>query len=632
MNTIQVKPGAEVMYKGERYLITRYLDLHSVMAQDSNGGLATLEIKHITPLSSEHGEGLGGSVKEALEIMSITPEQWRIAQERYSIIKPILDDMGNGEIVNAAAKKSGRNRATIYRWVDKYMTTGLVSSLLTRNNLGGSGKSRLSAEIDLIIKETIHDEYLTKVKSSIGHTCLKVIEKCRAAKLKPPHTNTIRNRIKEISEETRLKARYGKKASDEKFAPKQGAFPGADYPLAVVQIDHTKSDIILVDELTRAPIGRPWLTLAIDVFSRMCIGINISIDPPGAMGTGICLANAILPKEKILSEFNLPGEWPSWGIMNKIQADNAGEFRGLMLKRACEEYGIKLEWRPIAKPSYGGHIERLMGTQNEIVHNLPDTTFSNKDQKGNYDSTGKAALSLKEFEAIFLTYITEIYHKRFHSGINNTPLGKYKEGILGNEQRPGTGFPMKVLDERKTKLDFMPYFTRTIQEYGVKIDHIDYYHDVLRKWIHATERKSGKYKIKKHFIFRRDPRDISQIYFWDPELKDYFPIPYRNIGRPSISIWEFRKAHNSIKELGKGNVDEEAIFKAYERITEIKEGAIRKKLAARKARITPELRDLSRKKNYLQEANTITQITSEENEIVLANIKPFEDIDYGVSL
>ena len=36
-------------------------------------------------------------------------------------------------------------------------------------------------------------------------------------------------------------------------------------PLELMQIDHTLADVIVVDEIDREPIGRPWLTLAIDV-------------------------------------------------------------------------------------------------------------------------------------------------------------------------------------------------------------------------------------------------------------------------------------------------------------------------------------------------------------------------------
>ena len=34
-------------------------------------------------------------------------------------------------------------------------------------------------------------------------------------------------------------------------------------------------------------------------------------------------------------------------------------------------------WRPPGTPHFGGHIERLIGTQMGAVHLLPGTTFSN---------------------------------------------------------------------------------------------------------------------------------------------------------------------------------------------------------------------------------------------------------------
>jgi putative transposase len=49
-------------------------------------------------------------------------------------------------------------------------------------------------------------------------------------------------------------------------------------PLEVVQIDHTLVDVVVVDELERLPLGRPWLTLAIDVASRMVNGfVGVSL-------------------------------------------------------------------------------------------------------------------------------------------------------------------------------------------------------------------------------------------------------------------------------------------------------------------------------------------------------------------
>ena len=68
-------------------------------------------------------------------------------------------------------------------------------------------------------------------------------------------------------------------------------------------------------------------------------------------------------------------------------------------------------------------------------------------------------------------------------------------------------------DEQRFRLDFLPFVERTVQPYGVAIDGIRYYGDVLRRFIGASE--DGR---QRSFVFRRNPRDISTIYFWDPEV------------------------------------------------------------------------------------------------------------------
>lgn len=85
-------------------------------------------------------------------------------------------------------------------------------------------------------------------------------------------------------------------------------------------------DIQLVDDIDRMPIGRPWITLAIDVFSRMVAGMYVSIDPPGALSTGLCIAHAVLPKERWLAKHDIANSWPVWGVMSVVHADNAKEW------------------------------------------------------------------------------------------------------------------------------------------------------------------------------------------------------------------------------------------------------------------------------------------------------------------
>lgn len=251
-----------------------------------------------------------------------------------------------------------------------------------------------------------------------------------------------------------------------------------------------------------------------------------------------------------------------------------------MLQRACAEYGIDLAWRPVARPNFGGHIERLLGTLLREIHTLPGTTFSNPRERGEYDSDAKAVLTLSEFEAWLTTYITKIYHLRNHDSLGMAPIEKYREGIFGGAQRPGIGLPARIADADRLRLDFMPFELRTIQDYGVVIDEVHYYHDVLRRWIGAKDPDSPKYKRK--FLFRRDPRDISAVWFYDPELQTHFAIPYRNTSHPAISVWELREAERMAKEAGKP-IDERTIFEAYEHMRAIEEAAKAKTRAARRA-------------------------------------------------
>ena len=69
-----------------------------------------------------------------------------------------------------------------------------------------------------------------------------------------------------------------------------------DNALDVVQIDHTPVDVIVVDEVYRLPIGRPWLTLAIDVATRVVVGFYVSLEAPSSTSLAICLPRPSYPR------------------------------------------------------------------------------------------------------------------------------------------------------------------------------------------------------------------------------------------------------------------------------------------------------------------------------------------------
>ena len=581
MTTLQpalmtLQQGGVVYHRGRAFSIVHIIDLASLLGKACD----TNEVVRL-PISELSAHPPTGTPIKRPDLQSIPDEDWQIAQQRFEIIQPLVNhpERTRADVVKRATQFE-LHANTLYGWLKIYETSSTLTSLMPRERRD-IGTTKMSPEIEAIIQSAIEDEYLTDQQKSVQKVYEAVKLRCTNAGLAAPHCNTVRNRIAKLADKLKLSRRRGKKAADEEFSPIQGAFPHADHPLAVVQIDHTKLDIILVDDVYRLPLDRPWITMAIDVFSRMVTGFYISFDPPGALSTGLCLAHTILPKETWLAKQGINTAWPCWGIPKTIHMDNAKEFRGNMLKRACEQYKINIEWRPVKRPHFGGHIERFLGTLLKEIHTLPGTTFSNPVEKGEYDATGKATMTLSELDVWLATYISDVYHQRLHTGIGMSPIKKYEEGIFGTTSRPGVGMPSRVMDEERLRLDFMPFEERTVQDYGILLDEIHYYDDVLRIWINAT--LPGKAKLKRRFVIKRDPRDISAIWFYDPELKSYFPIPYRDTSHPPMSIWELRKIRKQLKEDGRRDINERLIFDAYERMRKIETEAKATTKAVRKA-------------------------------------------------
>jgi putative transposase len=552
------------------------------LARGEDESKARLPIDRIEPVKRSDAEPEAVSAPD--DLASLSEAEWQAAQERFEVIRPLVEgDRPARADVAAAAEKAGVHWVTLYRWIRRYLDAGVVSALVPEKPGPMPGSRRLNPEVEAIVDGVIETHYLTRQRRSVRAVCDEVKLQCRRAGLKAPHPNTVRKRISRLSERVRVSRRRGKDAAN-RFEPVRGRFEGAQAPLQVVQIDHTQADIILVDEVNRRPIGRPWVTFAVDVFTRVLTGFYVSFEAPGALGTGLCIAMAVLPKERWLLDRGVEGQWPVWGFPAEIHVDNAREFRGHMLKRACEQYGIDLVFRPKGQPKYGGHVERHIRTASTRIHDLPGTTFSSPRDRQGYDSMEKAALTLPEFERWLATFIVGSYHLDRHSELGMPPIKKYEEGLLGTRGRAGKGLPPRPVDEERIRLDFMPMLERTVQRYGLQVDGIRYYADALRPWIDAADPANPK--AKRRFIVRRDPRDISVVWFLDPESNEYVRVPYANAAHPPMSVWDLQAVKREMRRRGESLMDEDAIFATYERLREIEESAVKETRKARRRAAT----------------------------------------------
>ncbi len=553
---IDIKPNSYVKYKNLEYKITQLLNFNEVIGIDVVTKKAKLlpiaELSSIEPSKDINAESISKDISE------INDSEYKEAKRRYEAILPLLEKNLSRKDSVEYSKKIGIHFTTLYRWQERYKSTGTILGLISNKVGAKKGNTRLNNEIEILIKRIIDNYYLTIQKPSIQSVVDKVLAECKRMNIIAPHSNTIRNRIESITEYEKLKKQGNRGIARTKYEPAPNKFE-ADYPLQLIEIDHTPCDIILVDDEHRLPIGRPWITVAIDIYSRMIVGYYLSMNAPSVTSVGMCVSNTILPKDTLLAKFDVNSNWNVWGFPETIHVDNGADFRAEAVKKAGLAHGINIEFRPVGRANFGGHIERVIGTLMHEIHNLPGTTFSNIKQRGEYDSDANASMTFFEFEKWLVTFITKIYHKRVHNSLSLTPEQQWEEGLFGDEN--SIGFIQKPSSNSTIILDFLPIYERTIQKNGVNIDGLNYYEHVLRTKINQTE--NGK---KKQFIFKRDPRDIRYVWFYEESTKEYFKIPVANQNMPSMTAWEFDSIKTNLKNKGLKRVNQDAILEAREEL------------------------------------------------------------------
>lgn len=158
----------------------------------------------------------------------------------------------------------------------------------------------LDLAVEEIVSRHFREFYATRRKPTRTRLWREVAADCRAQGLAPPSIRRLGRRLEEHDQAKLMARREGK----DKAARRHLATPGgltADSRLDIVQIDHTKADVTMVDPVTRRPLERPMLTMAIDVNTRMILGFRLSVEPPSLLAVALCLTHAVVDKSHWLT-------------------------------------------------------------------------------------------------------------------------------------------------------------------------------------------------------------------------------------------------------------------------------------------------------------------------------------------
>ncbi len=492
----------------------------------------------------------------------VPDQDWEEAEFRARVLAELPEQLTEGD-VEWAMRQLDVSRATVFRLAKQLRDDSRTSALLPNTSGPKPGMQPMDPAVEAIVAHHFKEFYATRRKPTKTRFWREVAADCRAQGLAPPSIRRL-GRWLDLKDQAKLMARReGKDKAERRHLTTPGTLTAAR-PLDIVQIDHTKADVTVVDPVTRRPLGRPTLTVAIDVNTRVVLGFHLSLEPPSLLSVALCLTHAVMDKSHWLAARGINTDWPAHGIPRAIYVDNGAEFHARAFGLACAEYQIDLRYRPPGTPRYGGHIERLIGTMMGAVHLLPGSHFSNIFERGDLDAEAEAVMTLAELETWLALEITGSYHARIHSALETTPSAAW--GLTAGQSRL-----RMPADLRQFLVDFLPSEQRVLQRDGFHLFHIRYWSNELR-WLMARE--SRKYTLK------YDPRDLSRIFVLTEDgIIEARPA---DLTRPAITLWEHRAARRALRESGRRSVDEELIFRTIEAQRDLVDSAARQTKAIRR--------------------------------------------------
>lgn len=380
------------------------------------------------------------------------------------------------EIIKLAAKEINDENppeaTTVLNWWKRYKNGKSIIGLLRLPK----AKKELEKEPRYVFfEEVIKTLFLNKQKlkkinvvKEVNRLIKNHNEKNPSELIKKIATSTVYRWIENLEQDLVEASRLGAETARIKHRVSYGGLKIKDI-LERVELDHTPIDALVIDDETLLPLGRPWLSLLIDVSSRMILGFYISFNNPSAHSVLQALKMALMPKDGILAEYDVNGIWPAMGIPILLAVDNGMDLHSEGLKQACFEMVIQLMFMGAKSPFHKGTIERMIGTLNrELIHLLPGTVFSNVDERGEYDSENKATIDFKTLNKLILKWIVEIYHNRPHKGLlGKTPLEVWTEKSQGKViELPANPQIMEVITGIPA--------SRVIFHYGVELEGLHY--------------------------------------------------------------------------------------------------------------------------------------------------------------
>ena len=561
MSLNALRRGAHVRIGPARFLILKKLDANSWQLENTATGewcrfteedLLDRFARHelMFDCNIEDGQASHGNATSQLDrsLSVYPPELVRVAQCRVQYLKEIdrqqpiaITSKTMEPLIRSVSERINDTKPpgwrTLSRDYRKWLSAGRdVRAIMLRYSDRGSRTPRLLPEVKTVIDEVIDDLYMTAERKRVPEIHLEIVRRLADANqfrpanalLSIPSERAIYREIERKSPYELMVARYGKRRAEMEFRV-SGIGPETFRALQRVSMDHTPSDIIVVDDNTMLPLGRPTITSALDEHTRCPMGFYTGFEPPSCLSVMRCLKHAILPKTYVPRDFPaVKNSWECYGVPELVVVDNPPEFHSSHFERACLQIGADIQYAKVLVPWYKGKLERFQGTMNhDLIHGNPGTTFSNILERDEYDPTSHAVVMLSTFREMLHKWIIDVYLQTPHRGIKDTPAHRWNSDA--------SALP-PPLPPSARELDLVLGMTaqRVVFHYGIEFEGLKYNGPELGE---LRRRIGSGTKVELTF----DPGDLGHINVLDSQKATYISVPAIDQAYAhGLSLWQHK--------------------------------------------------------------------------------------------
>src|ERR1017187_1364864 len=553
MATACFEQGTIVAIEGSEHSLSRKIDDCWQIEHSKTGRIVEYTQQNLLRMTAEQTLTFPGSVsmyRGGSASRDLSPADLELAKLRRSYVLAVLNTPNSRGPLEAAihgAWKRLKSPAKAPGWVSVYWwkrtflsAKGDARALVNDGRNRGNRDGRYPAAVLEFCEESISGKYLSRTRNSIQQAFEDALRRVKKEnELRPacdalpmPTRRLISGMIANIPAFDKHAARYGHDSAVKAFRSVKG-HSVVQAPLERAEIDHTLLDLMIVDDQSGLPLGRPSVTACIDCYTRCILGIYIGFNPPSYQSVAACLKDCFLPKVNLQRDYpGILNEWPAYGVMHNLVVDGGLEFYSASLEQVCLSLNINWIAAPRRTAWFKGKIERFLGTMNRAVaHGVPGTTFSSIFERGDYDPLKHAVITLSTLRKVIRMWIADVYHQQVHRSLQTTPAKMWTSSIEPEDIR---------LPDETTQLDVVMgrVESRSLTHKGIEFEGLFYNSPELAE----LRRREGANLIVE---IRINESDIGSIYVLSPKTSKAYTVPALDCEYASgISLWQHKVIKN----------------------------------------------------------------------------------------